>query len=501
MALLPRDAIGGDTETFAIGDRALQAPPVVCLQYGTVDGAHHVVPTRKLRDVIAMVFDPSRSQIWFHNGPFDIGVLLEWYPELSHLIWGALERGAVLDTMYLQRMVQIARGDIGGPLGLDAVAQQYGIRPPSKLIEATVPDWHPTHAGAKVDVRTSFGLWYMADEIPDPWFGYADYDGEVMLPLAARMVERHCTPKTPGGPVTVRLEDLAQTVQTYVGHHLWRTYGLKVNPAAVADLGAAARAAMARLQDAARTNGFLKPQYAPASTRPADPAKRPTDPKKAAKWDKREATKADHAAALTAGHRPAQVCPVRWESRPDPDKAPEKKVAAWDRRAVKHKGCPGCKTQLLDATGAPQWKKDTRALKAAVSVAYEGNPPRTEPKKDKKTGKMKGGGEIATSRHVLQDSQNHELESWAQYNEYVTLLSKDMAIFARGVVHTRIGIANTLRITSSDPNTLNFRRTSFYFAACPTCEHEVSLDPETAAKVKKGKVVMQCPHCEEQQAA
>lgn len=505
MALLPRDALGADSETFAIGERALQAPPMVCLQIGDTAGSHDVLITRRCRDGLYHLFDRQRSQIWFHNGPFDIAVALEWYaePELIELIWTALLEGRVFDTMYLQRMVQIARGDIGGPLGLDAVTQHYGVRPPSKHIEATVPAGHPSGlGGTAVDVRTSFGLWYGAESIPEPWYGYADYDGEVMLPLVARMVERHCTPKptAPGRPAAyplVRLEDLAQTVQTYVGHHLWRTYGLKVNPAAVADLGAAARAAMLRLQDAARTNGFLKPSLI-GSTKPANPARRPADPKKAATWDKREAKKAAHAAARVAGRPETRVCPVRNESRPAES---GKKQDAWDRRAAKHTSCQGCKTQLMAADGALQWSKDTRALKAAVTSAYEGHPPLTEPKKDKKTGKRTGGGQIAISRHVLQDSQNHELEAWSQYNEYAALLAKDMPIFARGVVHTRIGIANTLRITSSDPNTLNFRRNSFYFATCPSCGHEVSVDGDTAAKVKKGKLVLACPGCETASAA
>lgn len=479
MSLLPRDALGGDSESFAIGERALQAPPTVCLQIGDHNGAHEVLITRRVRDGLYHLFDRKRSQIWFHNGPFDVACFLEWYPEpeLVDMIWTALLEGRVLDTMYLMRLAQVARGDIGGPLGLDAVAQMHGVRPPTKAIEAVVPAGHPSGlGGTTVDVRTSFGLWYGAEEIPEPWFSYADYDGEVMLPLASRMVERYCTLKPGGGKFPmVRLEDIGMVVRNYVGHHLWRTYGLKVNPKAVADLAGAARAALVRLQDAARINGFLKPRFA---------------------------TRVEVAAAAARGHKSPLVCPVRWESRPEvpaekgaaiPEKL-AKKLAAWDKRAAKHANCPGCKAQLVDPdTGALQWKKDTKALKAAVVRAYEGAPPLTEPKKDKKTGKMKGGGQVAISRHVLQDSMNEELERWSEYNEWAALMAKDMKIFARGVVHTRIGIANTLRITSADPNTLNFRRTSFYVAACPTCDYEATVDPR---EYKGASTVILCPICE-----
>lgn len=460
MALLPRDALGADSESFLIGDRALQAPPTVCLQFGDVSGAHDVLVTRKVREGLYHLFDRQRSQLWGHNFPFDIACFLEWYPEpeLVALIWDALLEGRVLDTMFLMRMAQIARGDIGGPLGLDAVAQMHGIRPPTKLITATVPaDYSGGIAapGALVDVRTSFGLWYGAESIPDPWYSYADYDGEVMLPLASRMVERYCMP-APGrgaGSVLVRLEDLGMVVRNYVGHHLWRTYGLKVNPRAVSDLATAARAALVRLQDAARINGFLRPRR--ANTKKGE---------------------TPHATVKFCNKQDSKSARVR----------------------AQHAGCKGCVAQGADASGALVWQKDTKALMRAVTAAYDGHPPKTEPKKDKKTGKLRGGGKVAISRHVLQDSQNHELEAWGQYNEYVTLMAKDMAIFARGVVHTRIGIANTLRITSADPNTLNFRRNSFYFATCPTegCGYELSVDNDTATKVKKGKLVLRCPHCE-----
>src|SRR3954462_1313006 len=115
------------------------APTVVTLQWGTPDGAHAVVPTPGVSAAVEWIFGvdpvtgaPNFDQIWFHNGPFDLACLLEWYPHLAHLIWAALESGRVFDTMYLQRLIQIARGDVGGPLGLAPVAESYGLPPPTK---------------------------------------------------------------------------------------------------------------------------------------------------------------------------------------------------------------------------------------------------------------------------------------------------------------------------------------------------------------------------------
>ena len=425
MSLLPRDALGADTETFLIDNRALQAPPIVCLQVGDTTGNHEVLITRRVRDGLYHLFDRQRSQIWFHNGPFDVACILEWYPEpeLVALVWDAMQRGALLDTMYLARLSQIARGALG-PLGLDVVAQQYGVKPPTKAIAAELD-------GVTYDVRTSFGLWYQAEHIPDPWHSYADYDGEVMLPLASRMVERHCTPKKGERSAEVRLEDLGQVVRNYVGHHLWRTYGLRVDPKTVVDLAGAARSTMLRLQGVAQHNGFLRPR------------------------------KADRKKGETP-HPAVKFC--------------DKQRSKSERTRAKHAECRGCVAQGVDANGDLTWGKDMAAIKRAVSEAYGGNPPRTEKKKCRKTGRTRGGGAIATSRHVLQDSHNEELQRWSEYNEWLALVAKDLKIFARGVVHTRIGIANTLRITSAGPNVLNFRRNSFYVGTCDACGFETSVE-------------------------
>jgi hypothetical protein len=439
-------ALGCDTETFQFG-RAMMAPPIVCAQWGAVDGAHAVEITRRCRDAIAWWFSREHEQLWFHNGPYDCACVLEWYPELSALVWGALDDGRVFDTMYLQRMVQVARGDIGGPLALDMVTQLYGVPPPTKKITAVHPD-----TGVEYDVRTSFGLWYMAEEIPEPWYGYADYDGISTIKLAERMVRKHCT-AAPGKTPLVRLQDLAWLCRREFSHNLIRCYGLRVNPAAVGDLRKVAVSALGRLHEAATSNGFLKPGIAKRG----------------------------------APNTGVAVCPVQYEPPPT--------TPAAHRRAAKHANCPGCKFQAIDTrTGGPAWKKNTSALKRAVTEAYEGNPPRTEAKKDKKTGKMRGGGQIATARHVLQDSHNEELMSWAEYNEWNALMSKDMKIFERGLVHSSFGIANTMRPTNYDPNTLNFRRTSFYIGECAACGYEITIDPRDLKKGKK--TVLPCPHCE-----
>lgn len=444
---LPTKSVGGDTESFAFR-RGMMAPTTVCVQAGTTDGQHHVYVTRDTEDALAWMLTDF-DQIWWHNGiAFDAACILEWYPRLAMLLWAAFERGAMLDTMYLQRMIQVARGT-GGPLGLDRVAAAYGVRPPTKVIEA---EWE----GQVYDVRTSFGLWYGASEIPEPWYSYADYDGEVMLPLANAMMGAAVTRPNP----LVRLDDLATICRTYCGLHLSAVYGMHINPDAVGDLANAAHAAMKRLKSAALHNGFLKPKAA---------------------------TRKEIAAGLVV---PGAFCKVRNLHPPKTWKT-DRARGTWERRIAKHEGCVGCARQAVDAdTGEGLWTKDTKLLQVRVTEAYEGNPPITQPKKDKKTGKRTGGGQIATSRDALQDSGNPELEAWSEYNEFAAVINKDLEIFKNSPVHAGIGLTNNMRPSSFSPNLLNFRRKGFLIASCPTCDFERTVDP------KEAKTRLLCPICE-----
>lgn len=487
-------AIGADTETFKF-DRGWMAPTIVCVQWGTTDGEHAVAVTRDARDALAWILSREHEQIWWHNGPYDGAAILATYPELAHLVWQALDDGRWFDTMYLERMSQIARGLIGGPLALDMVALQYGLPPPTKAIMAPHPD---EQGGELYDVRTSFHLWYGADAIPDPWHAYADYDGIIMLPLAKRQTERWCTGQSPA----VRLSDLAAVTRTYFGLNLTRVYGLAVDPRNTEALDRAARNAIGRLQEVAIHNGFLRPAIA---------------------------TRAETLAGLTAG----AVCTVRDSEPPKAKKGatPEQRERQLARHATKvaqHADCPGCKMQatlgamrrrkaIADAKKAakaagtapvlpdeeedladfgadtdPAWCLDTKALTAAIVKAYDGKPPLTEPKKGK-DGKRTGGGTVARSRDVLQDSGNADLEAFSEFNEFRIVLNKDLKMFEQSPVHQNIGITNNLRPSSSNPNVLNLRRNSFVIATCPNaeCGYETSLDLK---EYKKG-AVLPCPVC------
>lgn len=468
-------AVGADVETFRF-DRGLQAPPIVCVQWGKTDGSHAVEITRRVRDALAGMLEAP--QLWWHNGMFDSATILEWYPELAPRVWRALEDGRWLDTMVLQRMIQIARGDMGGPLALDMVSLQWGLPPPTKEITATLN-------GVDYDVRTSFGLWYGAEEIPDPWHSYADYDGIIMLPLAKRQTERWCMPQPGQSHPAVRMEDLAFVTRFYFGLNLTHVYGIAVDPTNTAALARAAHAAIGRLKEVAIQNGYLKPV---------------------------KATRIEAKAGAAAA---ARFCPVQLERRP---KAASK-VPGWERRQAKHANCPGCQLQatahavatrkekqrakkeerppvivpITPESNAAAWSLDVARLETHITAAYEGKPPLTEPKKGK-GGKRTGGGTIARSRDALQDSGDAKLMAFSEYNEWSTVVHKDLVMFEHSPVHQTIRITNNLRPSSSNPNMLNLRRNGFVIASCP-CGFETSWDKEEHNAWKKSGKTMACPAC------
>jgi hypothetical protein len=119
--------------------------------------------------------------------------------------------------------------------------------------------------------------------------------------------------------------------------------------------------------------------------------------------------------------------------------------------------------------GNPKPVKNTKAIKRACADAYElqvdengmYTGPGTWLEDLQNQGLITEGGNMSTSRLVLEESGDPLLMSLADYNEWAAVWNKDLKLFRTSVdvpFHTRFGFAATLRTTSGGPNIQNFRK-------------------------------------------
>jgi len=208
----------------------------------------------------------------------------------------------------------------------------------------------------------------------------------------------------------VRLADVAFLTKKMFAHNLTRAWGLRTDPERTDDLRREAHAHVEALREAALDTGFVE-RIKPHWSLPAD-------------HERYQEFKTFHA---------------RWRKG---QTSPEEQ-ASWAEQGAKF----------------VEFKKNMSAIRAVVTEAYEGNPPMTKPQRGVDPERHKA--QVATSAAVLLESGDPRLEAFENYGSWSTVLNKDMPILLAGhedPIHSKFGVADTLRVTSSKPNTMNFKR-------------------------------------------
>jgi len=106
--------VAWDTETHLIKP-GLLAPPMVCVSfaYRGESGIIHAKDPAARQFVIEVLQDPAVISVGA-NMPYDLGVVMAEWPDLTPLVFDALDRDRVEDVQTRQRLIDIARGDLAG---------------------------------------------------------------------------------------------------------------------------------------------------------------------------------------------------------------------------------------------------------------------------------------------------------------------------------------------------------------------------------------------------
>lgn len=222
-----------DLETWLIAPACL-APHPVSIAWADVQTPESVT-LRLWSDpcVLGELREVLRGGLIGHNIAFDMGVLVQWYPQLREPIWQAYREGRILDTMIACRLADVAADDVQdkysladcckrllsldveGKHGPDAWRLRY-----AELTEVPVAQWpEAAEQYARLDVTYTARLWKRIGRQPADEF-------ECRAAWAL---------------------------------HLSSAWGLRTDPAAVATLEASLEATMAERDKALRGHEVMRP--------------------------------------------------------------------------------------------------------------------------------------------------------------------------------------------------------------------------------------------------
>ncbi len=227
-----------DLETCLIRP-ALPAPPPVCITWD--DGERLGLNVKE--EIAPAAYGALCDDNAGHNIAYDMGVILEWFPELQELIVRAYEEDRVFDTMLLERLGQITGQARMGPLALDEVAVRWGF-----------PRMEKDDA-----IRLTFGQFLFGKPLTPRHEAYAIGDATQTRDLINRQLKH----------INVTRKDLAEMSRTAFWRHMISARGLRTDPAKIEQLKVETQKAIKQHRGLALENKFIRLKR-PAEIRAAE---------------------------------------------------------------------------------------------------------------------------------------------------------------------------------------------------------------------------------------
>jgi len=154
---MPHRIVSIDTETQKIAP-GLQAPPIACLQWRTLDGFGIIHGQLQRRAAVLELRDYlTGDDEWIITGhaiAFDMVAICANYPELFPDVFAAYESGRIVCTMLREQLLDIAEGTRKAQYNLQMVCMRYpGVPVPNKddpwrlrygeLLATPLSEWPP----------------------------------------------------------------------------------------------------------------------------------------------------------------------------------------------------------------------------------------------------------------------------------------------------------------------------------------------------------------------
>lgn len=217
---------------------AFKAPLPVCLALASPESSELVPSSGGLEHMRRAIREMLQAPlIAGFNLSFDVGIILEHFPEFIDDIFAAYDAGKFVCVAVAERLGEISVGAPAKYSNLDDLGTYYGLQ---SLDKANSP---------QKDYARFFGK--ELSEYPERHIAYPKQDASHTLKLWQRVRQRHSA--------LVSMEAIRSESRHDLWLHLCASWGFRTDAVNLEDLRREAHARAAQLQQDAVANGFLRP--------------------------------------------------------------------------------------------------------------------------------------------------------------------------------------------------------------------------------------------------